>query len=372
MKKKILFVHHGIGVGGALINLKDIVQELSSEHYDVHVLFLRDSDAVSEFDQTRTQIIVSRYPIYYFYHMSKWLRWYQLHKLIPQVLSYVFHRFYVSKKYLKELQPDVVYLNSSVLVDWLKSAAKLNITSVMNIQETIANGHVGLRKRLIAQHISANADWLIFISKYNREILAKVNSQIEDKSTVVYNTVLPIEKDQLRQLKTFDFSYLGGGERIKGWPLLKSLLKSDLDFKILVMGYFVEQSDLDVLESDSRVTFIGPTNSSLEYIQQSKFLLCPFIEPHFSRPIIEAYYCGVVPIATKLPGIEEQLIPGKTGLVFDKNEWSFLRAIEDSLNMSNSDYFEMLAHASEFRSRFERRRNLELAREVIDNVAGLS
>ena len=40
-KKKVLFVHHATGVGGAPISMVETIKGLNKNHYDVEVLLLK-------------------------------------------------------------------------------------------------------------------------------------------------------------------------------------------------------------------------------------------------------------------------------------------------------------------------------------------
>jgi glycosyltransferase involved in cell wall biosynthesis len=363
--KTILFVHHGIGIGGASINLQTVVKNFQDKNYNLIVLFLQDSDATKLFLDLDCKIVISKFPIYYFYHMSKWVKYWQLHKLCIQVLSFILHLTYVSRYYLKKISPDIVYLNSSVLTDWCLSCKLLDIKNVINVQETINDGYFGLRKKLIRAIITKCSNRVFFISDFNR--LCLVTDEFK-KYDIVYNT-LECSADCIKIVpfseKSYDFVYLGGDSYIKGWDYIVGLLKSNLSFKMSIAGTISNEKNIKLVKSDSRVTYYGSLENAASLICKAKFLLSPFKESHFSRPIMEAYYCGVVPIGSDLPGIEEQLINNISGILFPNNLNDFLKVIQQTKKINETEYNKFIVASEIFRQKFSVKQNKNT---ILDSV----
>lgn len=117
---KVLMIHHGRGIGGAPKSMSYLARALEKNNLvKTEILFLQKSSALQLFEGIKLKKHISRFPIYYFYHMSKWVRIWQIHKLLFQFISFWFHLLFISPYYLLKIKPDVVYLNSSVLPEWL-------------------------------------------------------------------------------------------------------------------------------------------------------------------------------------------------------------------------------------------------------------
>lgn len=350
--KRILFVHHGVGIGGASINLRDVVKSFEGKGFKLIVLFLQDSDAKNIFSDVDCEIVISKFPIYYFYHMSKWVKFWQLHKLLVQFMSFLLHLTCASRFYIKRLNPDVVYLNSSVLSDWCLSCYFLGVKNTLNVQETISKGHLGFRKKIIRNIITKCSDRVFFISDFNRKCL--VSNEFKNYD-IVYNTFEgssnSINTFKISE-KKYDLVYLGGDSHIKGWDFIKILLNSNMQFKMSFAGTVSNEENVKLLVSDPRVTYCGTVEDATHLIASAKFLLSPFKEAHFSRPIMEAYYCYTVPIATDLPGIDEQLINNVTGVLFSNDSQSFLQTIKYVKNINETKYNDLINAAEFFRLKF--------------------
>ncbi|MAD75424.1 MAG: hypothetical protein CML20_11650 [Rheinheimera sp.] len=367
-RKTILFVHHGVGIGGASINLRSVVKSFEGKGYDLIVLFLQDSDAKKLFLDIDCQIIISRFPIYYFYHMSKWVKYWQIHKLCIQGVSFLFHLLFVSRFYIKRLKPDIVYLNSSVLTDWCLSCYFLGVKNILNVQETISKGYFGLRKKLIKNIITKCSNRVLFISDFNR--LCLVNSGFKNYD-IIYNTLESsagdIQKKPFTE-KLYDFVYLGGDSYIKGWDYVNALLESNMTFTMCFAGSVSNEENIKLLVSDPRIIYMGVVDDATHLISNAKFLLSPFKEAHFSRPIMEAYYCDTVPIATDLPGVDEQLINDVTGALFLNDTESFLKMIRYATNINEAKYNDLINAAELFRLRFSIQSNQNAIIDSIQSV----
>ena len=48
-KIRVLYINHGTGIGGALISLRNLINELDKDRFSILVLCLRDSSALEYF-----------------------------------------------------------------------------------------------------------------------------------------------------------------------------------------------------------------------------------------------------------------------------------------------------------------------------------
>lgn len=333
-RKKILIVHHGAGIGGAPKSMSYIARILAEEGHAVEILFLKKSSAIDLVDDINCKIHISKLPIYYFYHMSKWIRIKYFYKAIVQIISLIVQTFIVAPYYIVKIKPDIIYINTSVLPEWTIISRIFRKRIVVHIRETTSNGYVGFRRSILKFIYSIFPSHVISISKANLKALGLTPSQ---NTSVIYNYERLKVSKKCASVKKYDFLYLGGESGIKGWDFIMRLLLTDLNFKIAIAGAF-NKNTIDILLKDVRVNYLGVIKDVPDIMSKSYYLLSPFKEAHFSRPIIEAYAYGCIPISSNLEGIEEQLKDRKTGLLFDVDEFSdFLKIIQYALSLEDTD-----------------------------------
>lgn len=361
---KILMVHHGKGIGGAPKSMSYLAQGLVNRGYIVEIVFLQSSDAIELFDAIECKKYVSKVPIYYFYHMSKWVRLWQVHKLILQFISVIIQMFFVAPYYIMKSKPDIVYVNTSVIPEWAIVSKLFNKKVVVHIRETLSKGHFGIRNLLISSTINFFSNLVISISKHNESRMRGIGNE---KSFVIYNyEQLPAVNSNFK--KIYDFIYVGGESAIKGWEVMERLIRSNPNANFVLAGGYSTDTKQSLLLLPN-VKFVGLIPDVSKYIQQSKFLLSPFAEPHFSRPVIEAYAYGTVPLATFGGGSEEQIINGETGFLFDKCDFeSADSSVKFCLDLNNSDYFCLLNNGKDF---FKKRFSYSNEIKIIDLIAAM-
>lgn len=366
-RKKVLIVHHGKGIGGAPKSMSYLARRLVEDGHQVEVLFLQNSSAIELMQGIKCKVHVSKLPIYYFYHMSNWVKLKYFYKAVVQLLSINIQFFLVAPYYLNKIKPDIVYINTSVLPEWTIVSWFFRKRVVVHIRETTANGYFGVRRNFLRFIYSSFPDQVISISKLNLNALGLIAS---DHVEVIYNyeRVEVVKRDNYSKnyLKVYDFFYLGGESDIKGWSFIRKLLETDIQFKIAIGGAFSLQVEDELIE-DPRVNYLGVIKNISDYMSESYFLISPFKEPHFSRPIIEAYAYGCVPIASNLIGIEEQLENFKTGLLFDSEDINdFFEKIRFSLSLKNTKEFYKILNAG--KCFFEKNFSIENEKKIVDKI----
>jgi len=365
-KKKLLFIHHGRGIGGAPKSLSLITNNLDFSKYEVVLIFLTESPAKDLFEKY-TSVEVIHQKIFYFNHTSTWVKISDLHIGILQLVSWIKVRFFIAPKIYKKYNPDLVYLNSSVLSDWLVAAKKLNIKTIMHVRESVSNGYFGIRKLMLKMIINKYADKIIYISKHNADIL----DTEPDKSMIIYNSVLA-EAEYSTYPKTYDLIYLGGDKKIKGFDLLKQSLPFLKDKKICILGHY-SSDNVDLFKSYDNIDFVSFTTNSELYIAQSRILLFPATTPHFPRPVIEAMMLNTLCISSNLPGISEIIDESVNGFLFKNMDLeSFLTTIEKVYNLNSSKRNDVLSCArvfaeSKFCLKSNNERIFQLIHETIMN-----
>ena len=344
--KKILFIHHATGWGGAPINMLNIINSLDNSKYDVEVLLLKDSIVSEKLREHNIKVSIARSPFYknnyrYFEHSEAgYIKWFQIHKLIRLSILWLLSKYYFAWRELEELQYDIAHLNSSVLTDWL-APAKRKGKVIIHIQEPFRKGKFDGLSCFFTLQMRRYADSIIAISKDNA---ARINIPL--KTTVIYNyasiPVLSPTKDSYKSKKVL---YLGGAFYIKGfYALVDSLKHLDEDIIVYFGGSYNDRhviglkelmrkilrkvsperrkraKALKTMRSSKSAIEIGLTSNVDRYLDETCCLISAFSVPHFSRPIIEAHLHHKPVIASDVDGMDEIVTNNVSGIIVKKND----------------------------------------------------
>ncbi len=347
MKKKILYIHHGKGIGGAPLSLLYLIQALDKEQYQPIVLFLHDSDAIKLFKEHQIDVMgpVNRYD---FPHTRIWwLRWYHALFFLKSIRDTIITRYAVANDWFDTIKPDIVHLNTSSLIAWGIVAHKRNIPVVWHIRELLADGYLGLRKKMITKIIEKNASVILPICKHDGNPWAT-----SKKTTVIYNAA---------QEKLFDYTispnsfitkhhldpyapkilFLGGLSKEKGTEFILSVF-AELQILmpqalLLLAGYFPITQDTSGIKKifpayrfnqrvkslynplTSSIKLLGPITNVHEALATCNVLVFPATIGHFARPIIEAGFMKKPVIASACAPLDELVLHGKTGFLIEPN-----------------------------------------------------
>jgi len=314
MQKKVLFIHHGWGIGGAPISLLKLVLGLREKGYLVKVIFLKNSDVVSLFAQEAIDHEVvsgwfySKFYKYWQHTETKNVKWFQIHIILRDFVSWMLSAFYFAPRILRHEQPDILHLNSIVLTDWCYAARQRPLKLFVHVRETLAKGSWGIRRAFIRKLLASTAQHIIAISK---DVAERVG--LKDLVTVVYN---PFEFPQLPTAKKAKKKvvYLGGASEIKGFGvLLKALPLIDTDIEVMLLGYYPE----DFNPKQDNVSILGVVSQDEvgKQLADSALLVVPTVKPHFARPVIEAYAMRTAAIGFNIKGMDEIILHGETGFL---------------------------------------------------------
>ncbi|MCD6298048.1 MAG: glycosyltransferase family 4 protein [Deltaproteobacteria bacterium] len=284
--------------------------------------------------------------------------------------------------------PDIVHLNSAVLSPSAIGVKKAGVKLVWHIRESVVQGHLGLRKQWLSQKVTELADEAIFISEYDRQILAPKGKGVvipnfvdfkrfdRDMNPVVIRSELSIPIDAKVIL------FFGGMSRLKGAHVLLSAL--DIAAKncrnlwaifagairpksqsfiarvgrvvLPVIGKPTERQDfyrkLGRNRLRDRIVLLPFRHDPERLLAGSDLVVFPSTEPHFARPVIEAGAMAKPVVASKIGGVEELVEDGRTGFLVPPNEPNALadaivRLIGDkwlAANMGEAGYKRALAN----------------------------
>jgi glycosyltransferase involved in cell wall biosynthesis len=343
--KKILIIHHGVGVGGGLIALLGLIEELKTKH-EVRLLCIFDSEAIEYIKKTGVKV--------YFPKSKFYLKYYNLFihseasyfgiisflRNLKNLLTFLLSKYFFARRELSDLnfEYDIVYLNSTFISDWSLAAKKLGKNTVIHVREPLAKGVFGLRKKVIRNMINKYCDRVIAVSKDNAGRVG-----LKAKTTVIYDPVVYKDRDAAKGFvsnpKLKYFLYLGGMQRIKGFEqLVQSLPYIDSDIRIYFLGggftisknkfkrlislidpYMWRVSTLvSRLNQSEKIINVGLVDNIFDYYNSSMALISPFSKPHASLPVLEAFSVGKPVIVSDVEGMDE-IVSVENGVFFVNN-----------------------------------------------------
>jgi glycosyltransferase involved in cell wall biosynthesis len=356
VRKRVLYVHHGRGIGGAPLSLLYLIRMLDTELYEPIVVCLHNSSAADLYRKEGLKTI-SGLGVTSFGHTAiSWYRWYEFHKLIRTVWHQIKTTCVIAPRLYRRYRPHLVHLNTTTLLGWGIAAKLMKIPVVCHVREPLANGYFGVRMNLIKYVTHWFTTDFIPICYYDASKLVQ-----SDKINVVYNFVdfrqfdknLTGEKVRLELgINTTDkvVLYLGGKSKVKGllellksaefflgkdcylviagsmWMKasgLKRILLNIFDF--LGVNTYRRQVEKQLkrlahLRLNNSIIMVGIRDDIPELIAACNLLVFPAIVPHFARPIIEAAAMAKPSIASKLGGVLELIDHGTTGLLVEPGD----------------------------------------------------
>jgi len=371
-KIRVLYIHHGKGLGGALRSLEYLLRKLDRNLYEPTILLLYDSDANAILREMRYPVIVAKGISKYRHTAGGWYNVSHPIRLISQHIRIPFS-IKNAAKYISTIDPDLVHLNSSSLFPCAIAAKILKKRVVWHIREHIVDGYIGIRKKILSRIITRFADEVIAICEANRDRIERLPSE---KAKVIYNFVdfkvfdrsldgSPIRREFRIPSAAKIVSMLGGVSEIKGtvdfvraalllslrernWYFLvvgKSKIYGEKGIKALIKQKICEIFKLGAYPARRKVRHLLETGSLAgrliftEYrsdipniIAASDLVVFPSTVPHFARPIIEAGAMAKPIVASDLEGPRELVVNGGTGLLVEPNNPKALaRAISGTL-----------------------------------------
>lgn len=375
MKKNILIIHHGEGLGGGLTALLGLIDELKVNH-NITVLSIFKSEANEYISKRNVEHVVldsffykKLYKILTYSEAEYYSFTFYLYLTLKLILYY-FNKYIYAPLSLNKIiiDKDIVYLNSTFLSDWAYFSYKKGAKVIAHVREPFKRDNT-IFSYCIRINLKKYVTHIIAISKDNA-----LRLNFMHKTSVVYDPVFTANRKSLNSFKrgtSFKyFVYVGGSSRIKGFEqLVKSLPYLNDDIKILVLGnivrsrnklkllcafllrgsyVFKEQKLLYELSKSKKVISIGLAENVFDYIIQSKALISPFSKPHASLPILEAFSLRKPVIASNVSGTEELVSDNYNGFIFNNNDYiNLAQKVNTLAELNDKEYTFLCANAYE-------------------------
>lgn len=256
-----------------------------------------------------------------------------------------------TKKLIDQIKPDIIHLNSVVLLGSALAAKEKKIPLVWHVREPSTKGFLGVRRAFIKKYLHSIPDKVVFICNADKRSWGS-----PDKGTVIYNFVDfdKFDRDIQKPTNIFNIEisrgdlnilFLGAVGRVKGGLYLVKAVNRllnkypDKDIYLLFPGGIYETPNYFFYRLAKKfLPLIGQGTYSQKIEEEisnsprprsfvkfpfvknvpplfaaSDVLVFPSIRPHFARPIIEAGAMGTPVIGSRLPGVEELIENGETG-----------------------------------------------------------
>ncbi len=349
LNEKILFIDNDSGFTGSTISLGYLIKGFCNNNYDVFVLTAKSEKFSSLYVKLGAKPVFFRFPkmenFYldlHFTNKEPVFTFRGFNKFIKNVIKF-FVGLYVTYLKIKEISPDLLYLNEYVVIQSALAGYLMKIPTVTHVRSRYLKGTFGVRNYLLSKSLIKFNDLIFAISKQEADQIIKFYHTNYEKVLVVGEF---LNEENFRNFSNIDilkkkFNLPIGGKIIL---MLGEILpiKGTIDFikaaqivieknenvcfviagktpsnkNKLLGNYFKECmaiSNLPWLKNSIR--FTGEVSNTNELIACCDILVSPSTETHFSRPIIEAWAMKKAVIATETEHTKDLVEHNINGLI---------------------------------------------------------
>ncbi len=202
-RKKLLFFHHGGNVGGAPVSMLQLADRLNHDQFDTQVIFTQPGPIVDFAKELGVsgKVVNIRGVFFYGTHVPLRMR---------MIVRYLFNyrsTVRMTVKIIRQEQPALVHLNTSVLIPVAIGVKRANVPLVWHVREV--PGRIPWLRNWQIRKIARLADCVIATSTYVKDVFKKNN-----RVKVIHNAI-DISSFQVNKKATRSRvrSELGIGER---------------------------------------------------------------------------------------------------------------------------------------------------------------
>ncbi len=356
---RIMFVHRGVGLGGAPRSLRNIVEAVRPLGHECVIACMQCESVVRFLRESGAEVVTVRELPRYTNSTTNRFRVGSREFRAQQAYARGYADYW-KRTLQKHGEFDLVFLNSMVLCDLIAPSTETGAKVIQAVRETAAPGEslVVMREKM------HQADAAMFISSYDRDLF-----DLEIRSEVIPNFSYPEnlscteqQRASLRGQLGYSpdevlFLFTGGLSAIKGSLFLLDLL-SEISLspavRFLVAGYTPSRSTrqmvkgiLDLLglrrdrtESMKRalrrarrnphvqIDMLGFVRNIDDYYKISDVCLVPYNVPHQARPIFEAGFARMPCLVSDFSCFRDAIEDGENGLLLPLEPEPWARAIQ--------------------------------------------
>lgn len=355
IRRRVLFVQHTAAPSGSAVSLGLLINALDRERYEPIMACTCPTPALQDYYGHLGIPVVTADRVRSFPHTTGgWYRlWNPAHagRLLIAGLKFP-SSVKAAQALFKEFRPDIVHLNSVVLVPAAIAAHRLGIPLVWHVRESVVDGHLGLRRRWISRQLLTRPNAVIFLSASDMERLGSSHRWHVIPNSVDFSELgEAVSKPDARGRLEIPVDakvvlFLGGYSPIKGpTVLLRSLPQVAAaipGLHCLFVGAHAQSKEFvprlarrllpliglatpsqrvqyELSRIRTPVTILGWRDDINDLFAASDVLAVPSTQPHFSRPTIEAAARRVPVVGSRLGGVSDLVDDGITGRLVDPN-----------------------------------------------------
>ena len=343
-KTKILYVFHVSAIGGGSFCLLNMIKVLDTEKFEAVVCLKSKGPLVDELNKLGVKAIIKP-----FLNTVPYNRSLMRYSSIKQILLFLFsmRKF---KMFIKELNPDIVHLNTMMMHPYAIAAKKNRSKVVVHAREHWPINENALQLKLARSIIKKYSDKIIAINKTTANILNLPLKTVivydwidfEDREKAIPFRLLFGEKhDELKVLL-----FLGGLQKIKGSldiAIFFNEVISNKDLRLLIVGGNSKEIDYSgmkgilkrtmklfnfysysdkikrIAQKDDRIVLIPPSHQVKSLFEQSYCTIAYPTVPHAILPIAEAIFLGKPVLSARTQEALEYSNEGKGATLFELN-----------------------------------------------------
>ena len=331
--KKILFLIHDLGQGGAEKVLVNLVNNMDPKQFDITVIALFGGGVNEQFlkPHIRYQTVFKKsFPGNS--HIMKLFSPERLHK------CFIKEHYDIEIAYLEG--PDSRIISGcphkdTKLISWVHCTMKTP-------EETA----LGFRSAEEARQCYGKMDAMVFVSRTNRDVFLS-SCPYTGRTEVLYNTnetndILALAKEDA-ELPKGDFCWCGVGKvvPVKGFDRMiriqRRLIESGHNTHLCILGEGAQKAELEKLAADcgvaDTVTFLGYRTNPYKYVAKCDLFVCASHSEGFSTAATEALIVGTPVCTVEVSGMKEMLGENNEwGIVTENDEEALYKGIKRVLD----------------------------------------
>lgn len=351
-RHKILHIHPIFGAGGALTALIGMLKKSDNTRFCVKVICPDKGASYDLLTDLGFDVTIDKGIKIFQHHECAWRSLRFMYKMIIELVNIPISAFF-TYKIVKREKPDLVHLGSGSLLGPGLGARIARIPIVWHIREHLADGYLGIRKKIIANYIDFLSDRVIAI----RQSEAKRLKQSK-KLRVIYDCVDFGQFDRRIQRNTFRKEFklteqdrvvatFGAIVHYKGTlqfvQAAVRILKHHDNIRFFIFGpirrpskktffeklkwvigrllykkYYGYVDRIEKLiseDKEDKIIIVGNRQDVAQIMAGVDLVVSPYTLPHSSLPIMEAGTMAKPVVASNLGGIEELVLDGITGIL---------------------------------------------------------
>ncbi len=341
MKKKITFYCDSMDKGGTEKATLDLVNNLSSDKYDITIVQLSKGGYYQQFlkDGIKIKEIIPVSP-------EKSFKWYwRLRNLYNKIPARINHKLFIGDN--QDIEVACGYGYPNVIVSKSKKAKKI---LWVHMDVSLDKNRVSLLTKEQGQEYFKNIDRIICVS-YECEEKFNEKFDLKEKTETIYNIVPTKTIRELANKETNisfskrDFNIVSIGRLTwqKGYDLLideiEILIKKEKSIHLFIIGEGEEYNSLlnkiRMKGLDDYISLLGYVDNPYPLIKKADLYVCSSRHESFGLTIAESMVLGTPVLSTKCTGPNEILKEDYYGKQVDNQKGSIASGIADLIKNKN-------------------------------------